>query len=91
MPLSPTQCLYIAYCKSSSTETYANKMSQVLANNIDNGDKGAGEERGCLSRIYVRYCPKNRVWKDLAFFFLFFFFLVKLILLLLRHAKWFYN
>ena len=39
-----------AYWQSSNTEACAKKLSQILANNIDNGGKGTG------LRIYVRYC-----------------------------------
>ena len=38
------------YWQSSDTETCAKKLSQILANNIDNGGRGIG------LRIYVRYC-----------------------------------
>ena len=43
----------VVYLQSSSTEACAKKLSQILANNIDN------ERRGIGLRIYVRYCPKN--------------------------------
>ena len=36
--------------QSSDTETCVKKLSQILANNIDNGGRGIG------LRIYVRYC-----------------------------------
>ena len=38
------------YWQSSDTETCVKKLSQILANNIDNGGRGIG------LRIYVRYC-----------------------------------
>ena len=46
-----------AYWRSSNTEAYAKKLSQILANNIDNGG------RGISLRIYVRYC---RYWTYLV-------------------------
>ena len=39
-----------AFWKSSNTETCAKKLPQILANNIDNGERRIG------LRIYVRYC-----------------------------------
>ena len=39
-----------AYWKSINTEDCAKTLSQILANNIDNGGQGIG------LRIYVRYC-----------------------------------
>ena len=42
-----------AYCKSSITEACVKTLSQILANNIDNGG------RGIRLRIYVRYCLKQ--------------------------------
>ena len=39
-----------AYWKSSNSQACAKKLSQILANNIDNGG------RGISLRIYVRYC-----------------------------------
>ena len=42
-----------AYCKSSNSEACAKKLSQTLANNIENGGRGIG------IRIYVRYCLKK--------------------------------
>ena len=38
------------YWQSSDTETCVKKLSQILANNIDNVGRGIG------LRIYVRYC-----------------------------------
>ena len=43
----PTHCCSIL---GSNTETCVKKLSQILANNIDNGGKRIG------LRIYVRYC-----------------------------------
>ena len=43
-----------AYWKSSNTEPCAKKLSQILANNTDNGGRGIG------LRIYVRYYLKNK-------------------------------
>ena len=40
------------YWQSSNTEAYAKKLSQILANNIDEGEKKIGH------RIDVRYCLK---------------------------------
>ena len=42
-----------AYWQGSYTEACANKLSQILANNIDHGGRGIG------LRIYVRYCLKK--------------------------------
>ena len=39
-----------AYWQSSDTEACAKKLSQIPANNVDNGGRGIG------LRIYVRYC-----------------------------------
>ena len=39
-----------AYWKSINSEACAKELSQILANNIDNGGRGIG------LRIYVRYC-----------------------------------
>ena len=44
------------YWKSSNTEACAQKLSQILANNIDHGGRGIG------LRIYVRYCRFNGVF-----------------------------
>ena len=41
------------YWKSSNTEACTQKLSQILANNIDHGGRGIG------LRIYVRYCLKK--------------------------------
>ena len=38
------------YWQSSITEACVKKLSQILANNIDNGGRGIG------LKIYVRYC-----------------------------------
>ena len=47
----PSPLLNVAvYWQSSDTETCVTKLSQILANNIDNGGRGIG------LRIYVRYC-----------------------------------
>ena len=47
----PSPLLNVAeYWQSSDTETCVKKLSQILANNIDNGG------RGISLRIYVRYC-----------------------------------
>ena len=47
----PSPLLNVAvYWQSSDTETCVKKMSQILANNIDNGKRGIG------LGIYVRYC-----------------------------------
>ena len=47
----PSPLLNVAvYRQSSNTEACAKKLSQILANNIDNGGRGIG------LRIYVRYC-----------------------------------
>ena len=40
----------------SDTETCVKKLSQILANNIDNGGRGIG------LRIYVRYCRLSLNW-----------------------------
>ena len=48
---SPTQCCI--YLQSSSTEASAKKLSEILADNIDNAGRGTG------LRIYVRYCLKK--------------------------------
>ena len=39
--------------KGSNAKAYNKKLSQILANSIDNGVRGVG------LRIYVRYCLKN--------------------------------
>ena len=39
-----------AYWKNSNSEDCAKKLSQILANNMENGGRGIG------LRIYVRYC-----------------------------------
>ena len=50
-----------------NTETCAKELSKILADNIDDGERGFG------LRIYVRYCLKKQmknikgVWKNLAF------------------------
>ena len=68
---APFPLLNVVVCwQSSNTKACAKKLSQILANNIDNGGRGIG------LRIYVRYCLKN--WKKnkkgfgkkLAFFFI---------------------
>ena len=41
------------YWKSSNTEACAQKLSQILASNIDHGGRAIG------LRIYVRYCLKK--------------------------------
>ena len=47
----PSLLLNVAvYWQSSDTETCVKKLSQILANNIDNRERGIG------LRIYVRYC-----------------------------------
>ena len=47
----PSPLLNVAvYWKSSNTKACANRLSQILANNIDNGGRGIG------LRIYVGYC-----------------------------------
>ena len=52
----PSPLLNVAvYWQSSDTETCVKKLSQILANNIDNGGRGIG------LRIYVRYCLKKLV------------------------------
>ena len=52
----PSPLLNVAvYWQSSDTETFVTKLSQILANNIDNGGRGIG------LRIYVRYCLKKLV------------------------------
>ena len=52
----PSPLLNVAvYWQSSDTETCVKKLSEILANNIDNG----GREIGL--RIYVRYCLKKLV------------------------------
>ena len=51
-PIPCTQCV-AAYWKSSNTECWTTKLSQILANNIDTW----GEEVGL--RIYVRYCRRK--------------------------------
>ena len=49
--LGPFPLLNVAaYWHSSNTEACAKKLSQILANNIDNEGRGIG------LRIYVRYC-----------------------------------
>ena len=42
-----------AYWQSSNTKACTKKLSQIFANNIDNGERGIG------LRIYVRYCLKK--------------------------------
>ena len=44
-----------AYWQNCDTEPCAKKLSQILANNIDNGARGIG------FRIYVRYCRLTRM------------------------------
>ena len=44
------------YWQSSDTEACAKKLSQILANNINNGGTGIG------LRIYVRYCGSNIIF-----------------------------
>ena len=52
--LRPSPLLNVAvYWQSSDTETCVTKLSQILANNIDNGGRGIG------LRIYVRYCGRS--------------------------------
>ena len=43
----------VVYWQSSNTEACAKKLSQILANNTDNGGRGIG------LTIYVWYCLKN--------------------------------
>ena len=53
----PSPLLNVAvYWQSSDTRTCVKKLSQILANNTDNGGRGIG------LRIYVKYCPK-KWWK----------------------------
>ena len=40
----------VVYWQSSNAKVCAKKLSQILANNINNGGRGIG------LRIYVRYC-----------------------------------
>ena len=54
---SPYSVLQHWCWKSSNTEACANRLSQILANSIDNGERGIG------LRIYVRYC---RCWIRLS-------------------------
>ena len=65
--VSSPYSMIAAYWQSSNTEACVKKLSQILANNIDN--RGSGN---CL-RINVRYCLKKineekGVWKKRAFF-----------------------
>ena len=51
---------YIAvYWQSSDTKTCVKKLSQILANNIDNGGRGIG------LRIYVRYCSFKKHFNEI--------------------------
>ena len=51
---APSPLLNVAaYWKSNNFEPCAKKLSQILANNIDNGEMGIG------LKIYVRYCLKK--------------------------------
>ena len=51
---TPSIVLNVAgYQKRSNTKACNNKLSQILANNIDNGLRGVG------LRIYVRYCRQS--------------------------------
>ena len=53
--IRPLPLLNVAgYWKNSNTEACVEKLSQILANNIDHGRRGIG------LRIYVRYCSYNR-------------------------------
>ena len=45
--------MFAAYRQSSNNEFCAKKLSQIFANNIDNGGRGIG------LRICVRYCLKK--------------------------------
>ena len=51
----------VVYWKSSNTEACAKKLSQILANNIDNGVRGIG------LRIYVRYCSLVKILQSCYF------------------------
>ena len=52
--------LNVAGCwKKSNAKACNNKLSQILANNIDNGGKGVG------LRIYVRYCRFKNIHFDI--------------------------
>ena len=46
---------FAVYWQSSDTETCAKRLSQILANIIDNGGRGIG------LRIYVRYCRPSSI------------------------------
>ena len=50
-----------AYWKSSNTEACANKLSQILTNNIDNKGSGVG------LRIFVTYCSFQHLFRLLFF------------------------
>ena len=50
----------VVYCQSSDIEACAKKLSQILANNIDNGGRGIG------LRIDVRYCRYLWLATDLS-------------------------
>ena len=48
----PSTLLNVAGCwKRSKTKACKNKLSQILANNIDNGVRGVGGRRYCLKKL----------------------------------------